>query len=112
MKLTKDQVSALASQFVREHNAAYDKEEKRRTADARKKWDASPDGKLYAKLPNWMKESIRGYNVDSQVAKLRDNANMPTKVNQDQVREHILVASIGLDDAEAIMDALKRKFSK
>ena len=112
MKLSKAQVDALASQFVREYNAAYTAEDKRRSVEARKKWDASPDGKLLAKLPEWMKSGISGWLVEDQVKKMRDKSRMPKRVDYSEVSDRIIVASIGLDDVEAIMTSLKNTFSK
>lgn len=111
MKLTKSQISALAHSFCTEKNKEYEKEEKRRKTTARAVWDKTPDGRLYAKLPEWMKGAIRDWSLNEQVGKAYKSVPMPHKISLNDVEQAIVLATIDAKGMEDITRFLDKKFN-
>lgn len=116
MKLSKQQINALAMAFCKERNAGYDAELKRREEEARSAWDKTPDGKLYAKLPKWMKDRLEGWalneQVNKQVNKVWKGKPMPKKVDLNDVERAIILATIDAQSTDDIQKFLAKQFAK
>lgn len=112
MKLSKAQIDALATEFCRKRNAGYEAKLKEVNENRRAIWAKTPDGKLYEKLPKWMKENLRDWAINDQIDKVVGKIKMPTKINHSDVEREIIISSIGASAVKDIQDALEKKFSK
>ena len=106
MRLSKAQIEAIASEFIAPFKMARRKEEKDREKAHMEKWLKTPDGKLYAKLPAWMKNEIGSYSIEWQASwkDLEEKKPLPTTPDFSAVVSHITIAAI---DAKSVGDITK-----
>jgi len=112
MKLTKQQINAIALQFIQPVNAKHDAEAERRLKAQRSAWDKTSDGRLYAKLPDWMKKEIGDYDIrrsDSYRA-LEIKTPLPPKLEYGVVENEIIISTIDAQSVADIMDNLANTF--
>ncbi len=113
MKLTKQHVEALAMNYCKRVNALHNAEKERREKEQMAKWLKTPDGKLYAKLPEWMKKEIGEYDIrrQSSFKDLEDKSPMPPSVSVSEAESTIIIATIDAVDTNDIMKALNAQFN-
>ena len=112
MRLSKIEVEAIADTFLRPMKAAIDAENSKREKEHWNRWLKTTDGKLWSKLPKWMKDQIDQYDVSRSDGFKSLVAETPKRVvpSTAEVRDMVIMASIDAKDVGAIRKALEKAF--
>lgn len=101
MRLSKTQVSIIASEIVEPIREAFKKKEAEIEKERMDKWLSTKDGKLYAQLPKWMKEDISEYRIRLQKAFPKKKPNpikVPAYLDVENKVQMLMLETKNLDD--------------
>lgn len=111
MKLSRVQVNAIADTFVSKRQVLHNKESERLEKEQWDSWRKTPDGKLHAKLPDWIKERLDEWHIENS-AGFKALAKKPTITvpSITEVRSQVIILAMTAKTVPEINASLEEIF--